>query len=258
MPIDITVENQVAIAVLNRPEAMNSIDPQMREELYALWDRIRSDNRIRVAIITGAGDKAFCTGSDLKKTMPPKESYAELLLEHNNPGNMLHQFGFDKPIICAVNGFAVGGGLELALACDICIAADTAKFGLTEVRVGSIPGSGGVQRLPRAVGKSNAMLMLLTGDVVDAHEAHRIGIASKVVPLPQLMPTACAIAERIAANAPLAVRAVKRLVTQGMDMPLIHALDVDKYMFGLLRDTEDRIEGRKAFQEKRKPRYRGK
>jgi E-phenylitaconyl-CoA hydratase len=161
-------------------------------------------------------------------------------------------------VICAVNGYAVGGGLELALACDICIAADNARFGLTEVRVGSIPGSGGVQRLPRAVGKSNAMLMLLTGDVVDAQEAWRIGIASKVVPLPQLMPTARDIAARIAANAPLAVRALKRLVTQGIDMPLVHALDVDKYMFGLLRDTEDRIEGRKAFQEKRKPRYRGK
>ncbi len=258
MPIDITIENNVAVAVINRPEAMNSVDPETRDQLYALWDRIRTDDEIRVVIITGAGDKAFCTGSDLKKTMPPKESYAELLLDRNNPGNMLHQFGSDKPIICAVNGYAMGGGLELALACDICIASDNAKFGLTEVRIGSIPGSGGVQRLPRAVGKSNAMLMLLTGDVVDAQEALRIGIASKVVPLAQLMPTAREIAARIAGNAPLAVRAVKRLVTQGMDMPLVHALDVDKYMFGLLRDTEDRIEGRKAFAEKRKPKYKGK
>lgn len=257
MSIDIVVENHVAVATINRPKAMNSIDPETRDQLYALWDRVRDDNDIRVAIITGAGDKAFCTGSDLKKTMPPKESYAELLLGQNNPGNMLHHFGADKPIICAVNGYAVGGGLELALAADICIAADTAKFGVTEVRIGSIPGSGGVQRLPRAVGKSNAMLMLLTGDVIDAQEALRIGIASKVVPLSELLPTARAIAERIAGNAPLAVRAVKRLVMQGMDMPLAHALDVDKYMFGLLRDTEDRIEGRKAFQEKRKPRYKG-
>jgi E-phenylitaconyl-CoA hydratase len=148
--------------------------------------------------------------------------------------------------------------MELALACDICIASDNAKFGLTEVRIGSLPGSGGVQRLPRAVGKSNALLMLMTGDVIDAQEALRIGIASKVVTREQLMPTALDIAGRIARNAPLAVRAVKRLVTQGMDMPLVHALDVDKYMFGLLRDTEDRIEGRKAFQEKRKPNYKGK
>ena len=258
MPIDITVNDGVAVAVLNRPDAMNSIDPEMREELYALWDRIREDDAIRVAVITGAGDKAFCTGSDLKKTMPPKESYAELLLGQDNPGNMLHHFSSDKPILCAVNGYALGGGMELALACDICIASDNAKFGLTEVRIGSLPGSGGVQRLPRAVGKSNALLMLMTGDVIDAHEALRIGIASKVVTREQLMPTALDIAGRIARNAPLAVRAVKRLVTQGMDMPLVHALDVDKYMFGLLRDTEDRIEGRKAFQEKRKPNYKGK
>lgn len=258
MPIDITVNDGVAVAVLNRPDAMNSIDPEMREELYALWDRIREDDAIRVAVITGAGDKAFCTGSDLKKTMPPKESYAELLLGQDNPGNMLHHFSSDKPILCAVNGYALGGGMELALACDICIASDNAKFGLTEVRIGSLPGSGGVQRLPRAVGKSNALLMLMTGDVIDAQEALRIGIASKVVTREQLMPTALDIAGRIARNAPLAVRAVKRLVTQGMDMPLVHALDVDKYMFGLLRDTEDRIEGRKAFQEKRKPNYKGK
>ena len=148
--------------------------------------------------------------------------------------------------------------MELALACDICIASDNAKFGLTEARIGSLPGSGGVQRLPRTVGKSDAMLMLLTGDIVDAAEALRIGICSKVVPQAQLMSTARAIAERIAANAPLSVRALKRLVTQGMDMPLVHALDLDKYMFGLLRNTEDRIEGRNAYKEKRKPKYSGK
>lgn len=257
MPIDITVSQGIATIVLNRPEAMNSIDPEMRQQLDAVWERIRTDTSIQVAIITGAGEKAFCTGSDLKNTMPPQESYAELFLGHDNPGNMLHRFGSDKPIICAVNGYAVGGGMELALACDICIASDNAKFGLTEVRIGSIPGSGGVQRLSRTVGKSTAMLMLLTGDVVDANEALRIGVVSKVVPQAELMATALAIAERINQGAPLAVKALKRLVTKGRDMPLDHALDVDKYMFGLLRDTKDRIEGRQAFKEKRKPQYRG-
>lgn len=257
MSIDVTVENQVAVAVLNRPEAMNSFDAEMREALYGLWDRVQNDDEIRVLIITGAGEKAFCTGSDLKKTMPPKESYAELLVGRNNPGNMLHKFGTDKPVICAVNGYAAGGGMELALACDICIASENARLGLTEARIGSIPGSGGVQRLPRAISKSNAMLMLLTGDMIDAQEALRLGIVSKVVPLAELLPTAQAIARKIAGNAPLAVKALKRLVNQGLDMPLAHALEMDKYMFGLLRDTEDRIEGRKAFQEKRKPRYHG-
>jgi E-phenylitaconyl-CoA hydratase len=257
MPIDVTVENHVAVAVLNRPQAMNAFDAEMREALYKLWDQVQNDDQIKVLIITGAGEKAFCTGSDLKNTFPPMESYAELLVGRNNPGNMLHKFGTDKPVICAVNGYAAGGGMELALACDICIASDNAKLGLTEAKIGSIPGSGGVQRLPRAISKSNAMLMLLTGDMVDAQEALRLGIVSKVVPLADLLPAAKAIANKIAGNAPLAVKALKRLVNQGLDMPLAHALEMDKYMFGLLRDTEDRIEGRKAFQEKRKPRYQG-
>lgn len=257
MPIDVTVEDHVAVAVLNRPQAMNSVDPEMRQELYNLWDRVQNEDDIHVLIITGAGDKAFCTGSDLKKTMPPKESYAELLIGRNDPGNMLHRFGTDKPVICAINGYAVGGGMELALACDICIASENAKLGLTEAKIGSIPGSGGVQRLPRTVSKSNAMLMLLTGDAIDAQEALRLGIVSKVVPLEELLPAAKDIARRIARNAPLSVKALKRLVNQGLDMPLPHALEMDKYVFGLLRDTDDRIEGRKAFQEKRKPQYKG-
>jgi E-phenylitaconyl-CoA hydratase len=258
MPVDVTVKNHVATVVLNRPEAMNSVDLEMRQQLYALWDRLRDDQDIHVAIITGAGDKAFCTGSDLKKTMPPKESVAELTFGRNKPGTMLQGFGSDKPVICAINGYALGGGMELALACDICIASDNAKLGLTEARIGSIPGSGGVQRLPRTVGKSDAMLLLLTGDTIDAHQALRMGMLSEVVSQGDLMPTAQRIARRIADNAPLAVRAIKRLVTQGMDMPLTNALEVDKYVFGLLRDTGDRIEGRTAFQQKRTPVFKGK
>jgi E-phenylitaconyl-CoA hydratase len=152
----------------------------------------------------------------------------------------------------------MGGGMELALACDICIASENASFALSEVRIGSIPASGSVQRLPRSIGRSDAMLMLLTGDRVSATEAMRMGFVSRVVPRSELMDQAHAIATRIAQNAPLSVRALKRLVTQGTDMPLVHALDLDRYLWGLLRDTEDRIEGRKAFAEKRPPRYKGK
>jgi E-phenylitaconyl-CoA hydratase len=190
--------------------------------------------------------------------MPPKESAAELLIGGKDPGGILHDFGTDKPVVCAVNGYALGGGMELALACDIRIASESARFGLTEVRVASIPGSGGIQRLPRTIGMSDAMLMLLTGDTVDAAEALRIGIVSRVVAQKDLMTEARKIADRIASNGPLAVRAVKRLVLAGRDMPLEHALQVDKYLLGLLRDTEDRIEGRVAFREKRSPKYRGK
>jgi E-phenylitaconyl-CoA hydratase len=160
-------------------------------------------------------------------------------------------------VICAINGYALGGGLELALACDIRIAADHARFGLPEVRVGSIPGDGGTQRLPRTVGASDAMLLLLTGDHIDAAEALRLGIVSRVVPSADLRREAEAIAGRIAANAPLSVRAIKRLVKQGQGVPLDIAIAHERLTWGTLRDTEDRIEGRRAFQEKRKPVYKG-
>lgn len=257
MSLILEVADHVATITLNRPEAMNSIDSQMRKELNAVWRRIHADDEIRVAILTGAGEKAFCTGSDLKKTMPPKESFAQSTFGQAESDHLLAGLTTDKPLICAVNGYAMGGGMELALVCDIRIASENAQFALSEVRIGSIPGAGGTQRLPRAIGASNAMLMLLTGDRIDAVEALRIGLVSKVVPAAELLAAAQAIARRIAQNAPLAVRAVKRLVRQGMDMPLGTAIETERYVFGLMRDTEDRIEGRRAFQEKRSPVYRG-
>ena len=252
--LNITVEDKVCVVELNRPHAMNSIDPEMREELYAFYDRMKKDDAIHVIIFTGAGDKAFCTGADLKKTMPDTNvSYAQQLLGEGDPGSAFKGLETDKPIICAVNGYALAGGTELLCACDIAIASDNATFGLTEVKRGSIPWGGSIQRLPRSISKSDAMLLLLTGDMIDAQEALRIGLVSKVVPRKDLMPTALDIGRRIAKNAPLAVRAVKQLVTRGQDMPLTQALQVDKYMYGLLKDSEDRIEGRKAFAEKREP-----
>ncbi|AWB32707.1 enoyl-CoA hydratase/isomerase family protein [Orrella marina] len=257
MPLVFEVDNHVATITLNRPEAMNSIDPETRSQLHDAWIRIKTDDAIRVAILTGAGEKAFCTGSDLKKTMPPRESFAELTFGRSESDHLLAGLDTDKPLICAINGYAMGGGMELALACDIRIASERAQFALSEVRIGSIPGAGGTQRLPRAIGASNAMLMLLTGDRFDAREALRVGLVSQVVPAADLMAQARAIALRIAQNAPLSVRAIKRLVYQGLDMPLPAAMDAERYVFGLLRDTEDRIEGRRAFQEKRQPEYKG-
>jgi E-phenylitaconyl-CoA hydratase len=257
MSVQIEVTDHVATIVLNRPEAMNAIDPEMKEELFRIWDRVRDDDDIWVAILTGAGEKAFCAGADLKKTLPGSETFAQQYLNRPGGGALAASIDMDKPLIAAVNGYAMGGGMELALACDIRIASDKAQFALTEVRQGSLPGSGGTQRLPRAIGLSNAMLMLLTGDRVDANEAYRIGLVSKVVPAAELMASARAIAARIAGNAPLSVRAIKRLVRRGMDMPVAHALDFERQAFGLLYNTEDRIEGRKAFAEKRKPNYKG-
>jgi E-phenylitaconyl-CoA hydratase len=252
------VQDGVATVTLNRPEAMNAIDPETRAALRDAWRRAAEDDTVRCLLFTGAGDKAFCTGSDLKKTMPPKESFAELSFGGaTGLASMTAGMELDKPIVCAINGYAFGGGMELALACDIRIASRTAQFALTEVRLGSIPGAGGTQRLPRLIGQSDAMLMLLTGDRMDAAEALRTGLVSRVVEPAELLPAALAIARRIAQNAPLSIRAVKRLVRQGMDMPLDKAIQTEHYVFGLLRDTEDRIEGRKAFQEKRPPVYRG-
>lgn len=258
MVLDFKLDGHVAVLTLNRPQAMNSFDPELHDAFRAAMARVDSDSTIRVAIITGAGDKAFSTGADLKKTMPPKESFAELFFggsgsASRSPFNVLSE----KPTIAAVNGYAYGGGLELALACDIRIAADTARFALPEVKVGSIPGAGGTQRLPRAIGSSDAMLMLLTGDAIPAEEALRIGLVSRVVPRDTLVDEAVAIARRIAANAPLSVRAVKSLVTQYREAPLAAAIQAERTAWGVLRDTEDRIEGRRAFAEKRPPVYRG-
>jgi E-phenylitaconyl-CoA hydratase len=247
----------VAIVTLNRPEAMNSIDPETRLELREAWRQAAHDSEVGCIVLTGAGEKAFCTGSDLKKTMPPKESVAQLAFGPSESNHLLAGMDIDTPFICAINGYAMGGGMELALACDVRIASENAQFALSEVRIGSIPGAGGTQNLPRLIGRSDAMLMLLTGERFDAHEALRMGLISKVVPQAQLLDSALTIAGRIAQNAPLSVRAVKRLVRDGSSLPLDQAIAMESYVFSMLRDTEDRIEGRRAFQEKRLPVYRG-
>lgn len=252
------VRNAVGIITLNRPEAMNAIDPETLAQLRDCWEKIGQDPALRCIILTATGTRAFCTGSDLKKTMPPKEGIAQLTFGAETAAHLLD--GMDQvkiPIVCAINGFAIGGGLELALACDLRIASKNAKFGLPEVCIGSIPGGAGTQRLPRIIGLSNAMHMLLTGTIVDACEAHRVGLISHLVDQADLMPEALAIADRIAANAPLSVRAIKRLVEDGMDMPLDQAVKHEAFVFGILRDSHDRIEGRKAFQQKRKPAFEG-
>ncbi|MGH8811996.1 MAG: enoyl-CoA hydratase/isomerase family protein [Advenella sp.] len=252
------VTNAIGIITLNRPEAMNAIAPETLAELRDCWIKISRDPTLRCVILTASGTRAFCTGSDLKKTMPPKEGIAQLTFGAETAPHLLD--GMDQvkiPIVCAINGFAIGGGLELALACDLRIASQNAKFGLPEVCIGSIPGGAGTQRLPRIIGLSNAMHMLLTGTIVDASEAHRIGLISHLVDDAELMSQAIATANRIAANAPLSVRAIKKLVEDGMDMPLNHAIEHEAFVFGILRDSHDRIEGRKAFQEKRKPAFEG-
>jgi len=257
MTILFEVKDRVATITINRPEALNALDPETLAGVNDAFQRANAEPEVRAVIVTGAGQTAFCTGSDLKKTMPPKESFAELTFGRLQGYYPFAGLDIDKPTICAVNGYALAGGMELALACDIRVASANAQFGQSEVRVGSIPAAGGTQRLPRTVGQSDAMLMMLTGDRIDANEALRIGLVSRVVQQDQLLATASAIATRIAENAPLAVRAIKRLVRDGQGLPLAAAIQSEQYVLGVLRDTADRIEGRRAFQEKRKPDFKG-
>ncbi|MCC6192980.1 MAG: enoyl-CoA hydratase/isomerase family protein [Burkholderiales bacterium] len=255
MAVEVSIAGSVATLVLNRPEALNALDPQTVVELTEAVDRVNQNSAVRVIILTGSGTRAFCAGADLKKTMPGSATAADT----DAPRAMSYREAMTagKPIVCAINGYALGGGLELALACDIRIAASSARFGLPEVRIGSIPGGGGTQRLPRAIGASDAMLLLLTGDHIDAAEALRIGLISRVVPAPELMEHAQSIATRIAANGPLAVRAVKRLVHHGASLPLDAAIAAEQDAFRELLHSRDRIEGRLAFAEKRAPVFQG-
>jgi E-phenylitaconyl-CoA hydratase len=258
VPVDVVVTDGVAEVTLNRPEARNAIDPDMRASLHATWQRIADDDDVRVALLTGAGERAFCAGADLKRTMPPAESFAEVTFNSTRPQHLLTGLlGLPKPVICAINGFAIGGGLEIAVACDIRIASTNAEFGLAEVRHGTIPGGGGTQHLPRVIPHSLAMYMLLTGDRIDSGKALDSGLVNEVTPPDELMPRAREIASRIAQNAPLAVRAAKRVVREGVGLPLASALELETFVWGSLRDTEDRIEGRRAFSEGRSPSFRG-
>jgi E-phenylitaconyl-CoA hydratase len=255
MPVDFEVKNHVAYVVINRPDAMNSLDPASIESLDRIWQEVKDNPNIRVSVLTGAGTKAFCTGSDMKNSPTPKECMAAIYLRDGQP--ILPRMKMWKPIIAAINGYAVGGGLEIALGCDMRIASANAKFGLTEVKVASLAGLNGTQMLPRALPHAVAMKMLLTGDMISADEALRYGLVSDVVDQSSLIDIACVYAEKIARAAPLSVQAAKQAAILGRDMPLEHGILFGHLMWGILRDTEDRKEGFKAFAEKRDPQWQG-
>lgn len=255
MPVGFEVTNHVAYVTLNRPGAMNALDPDAVAELNRIWHEIAGDPGIRVSVLTGAGGKSFCTGTDMKATPPPTECMAAIYLRDGLP--IVPAMKMWKPIIAAINGYAVGGGLEIALACDLRIASANAKFGLTEVKVASLAGLNGTQLLPRAVPQAVAMKMLLTGEMISAEEALRYGLVSDVVAPEELMKLATGYAEKIASAAPLSVQAAKQAAVIGRDMPVEHGILFSYLLWGALRDTEDRKEGFKAFAEKRSPLYRG-
>jgi enoyl-CoA hydratase/carnithine racemase len=244
--------DRVATITINRPEAFNSINPEVYQELNNAMISFRDDPDVWVAIVTGTRQKAFSAGADIKEMLPRLADKSLALA----PG-IMRGLNIWKPIIAAVNGLALGGGLELMLACDIRIAAENARFGTPEVSLGLIPGWGGTQRLPRMLPWCKAAELLLMGKPIDAQEAYRIGLINKVVPREELMSTAQDWASKICENGPLAVRAAKEAMIRGMNMSLDDGLRLEESFFAGLTATKDFKEGISAFAEKKKPQYKG-
>lgn len=247
---------QIAIVRINRPEALNSLNEQVLTELDAALDHIASDTEIRAIIVTGEG-KAFVAGADIAAMQPltEQEAYAFGRLGQNVFRKIETM---DIPVIAAVNGFALGGGCELAMACDIRIAGERAKFGQPEVGLGITPGYSGTQRLPRLVGKGKAMELILTGNIIGAGEAGSIGLVERVVPQEALMDEAMAIAQKIASNAPVAVRYSKKAIQQGLETSgMDEAILIEAQYFSECFATEDQKNGMRSFLEKEKPEFTG-
>jgi enoyl-CoA hydratase/carnithine racemase len=241
----------IAFITVNRPAVRNALNTATMQELWSVFESIKKDDTIRVAILTGSGDKAFVAGADINElsTLAPVAA-KDFSLAGQAIFDSIEQLG--KPVIAAVNGYALGGGCELAMACTFRIASDNATFGQPEVKLGIIPGYGGTQRLARLAGYGQAAQLLVTGEAINAAEALRIGLVNQVVPQPELLPAAEAIAKKVMANAPLAVKfCLDALATHG-------GMDLEATLFGLCCATEDMREGMNAFLEKRAPKFRGK
>jgi enoyl-CoA hydratase/carnithine racemase len=249
-------KNSIAYVTVNRPRVLNALNMATMEELRAAFTDVKADPSVRVVILTGAGEKAFIAGADIGELSQHNPVSAK---EYTHRGqsvlDMIENLG--KPVIACINGFALGGGCELAMACTMRLASENAKLGQPEVKLGLIPGYGGSQRLPRLVGKGIAMQHLLTGEMVSAQEAHRIGLVNEVTPAAELIPRAEAIAQKIIANGPLAVQYTMEAVNKGMEMTLPEGLYLEAVLFGVACATEDKNEGTKAFLEKRPAQFKG-
>ena len=256
MAVDYKKEGRIAIFTINRPEAFNMVNVQTFRELHERMVEFRDDPELWVGIVTGARTRAFSAGADIKDMLPFAREHRDSL--GALPPSIMRGLDMWKPLIAAVNGLALGGGLEIVLACDIRIASEKARFGTPEVTLGLIPGWGGTQRLPRMLPWCKAAELLLMGRPIDAQEAYRIGLVNKVVPQEQVMPTAKEWAEVICRAGPLAVRAAKEAMIRGSDMTLDDGLKLESSLLNHVMDTEDYAEGVAAFNEKRKPVYKAK
>ena len=250
-------KNAIAYVTVNRPKVLNALSLATMEELGVAFQEIKNDSSIRVAILTGAGEKAFVAGADIGE-LAKQDAVSGKEYAHRGQAvlDLIENLG--KPVIACINGFALGGGCELALACTMRLASDNAKLGQPEVKLGIIPGYGGTQRLSRLVGKGLAMQLVLAGEMITAQEAHRIGLVNEVMAAAEMIPRAEAIAAKIIANGPLAVQYAMEAVNKGMEIPLAQGLYLEATLFGICCTTEDKKEGTTAFLEKREARFKGK
>jgi enoyl-CoA hydratase len=251
------VRNQIAYVTITRPKVLNALNMATMGELARAFTAFKEDTNARVAILTGEGEKAFIAGADINELAKLSSVEAK---EYASRGqatlDLIETCG--KPVIAAINGFALGGGCETALACTMRFASENAKLGQPEVKLGIIPGYGGTQRLPRLVGRGIANQLILSGEMIDAREAARIGLVNEVVAVADLIPRCEAIAQKIIANSPLAIQYCLEAVNKGLDMPLREGLFLEASLFGVCASTEDKAEGTKAFLEKRPARFTGK
>jgi enoyl-CoA hydratase/carnithine racemase len=263
MSSTLTLENvlyekkgSIAYVTINRPKVLNALNQKTWENLRAAFEDVRDDIAIRGAILTGAGDKAFIAGADISELATITAVEAEKSSSYGQEVlNLVENLG--KPVIAAVNGFALGGGCEAAMACTIRVTADHAKFGQPEVTLGIIPGGGGTQRLPRLVGKGRALQLILSGAMINAQEAYRIGLVNEVVPLADLIPRAEAILNQIFKNAPVAIMYSLKAVNKGLETSVAEGLSLEASLFGICASTEDKKEGTQAFLEKRNANFKG-
>jgi len=255
-PVLYEVADHVATLTLNRPAVRNAMNTALREAMYERFTALAVDDDVRAIVVTGAGDKAFSAGADIREFVEPLVP-TQFREQRRRLDFRQVMERCPQPIIAAIRGIALGGGLELALACDIRIAGDDALLGLTETNLAIIPGGGGTQRLPRLVGRGKALEMILTGARIGAAEALRIGLVERVVPAAEVTSAARELARELAGRAPLAIRYAKEAVVKGLGMSLEDGLRLEGDLATLLRTTEDRLEGARAFLEKRKPDWKG-
>jgi enoyl-CoA hydratase len=246
----------IAYVTLNRPKVMNALNKATINELRAAFEDARDDSGVRGVILTGAGERAFAAGADIAEIANNTAVEAEEATRHGQAlTDLIENLG--KPVIAAVNGFALGGGCELAMACTIRIAADSAKFGQPEVRLGVMPGYGGTQRLPRLVGRGRALKLILSGDIIAAAEAYRIGLVDQLVPDADVIERADTVLKKIIANAPLSVKYALEAVNKGLETSVAEGLVIEASLFAVCASTDDKKEGTSAFLEKRAPKFQG-